>query len=73
MLTTHGNVIGKTKDRRGAKAARDRLTVGLTWIVTGTDYWKPVFIRKVKDHGALGAFGNQRTLEAFTTTTTGLG
>ena len=48
MLATFGNVVGNTKCRRGAKAAKDKLTVGLIWNATGTDFWKPVFIRSAK-------------------------
>jgi hypothetical protein len=60
MLATYGNVIGKTKDRRGAKVAKDRLTVGLTWNATGTNYWKLVFIGKAKRPRC---FGRLRKLE----------
>lgn len=48
MLLTAGNVVGAGKDRRGAKTAKDRVTVGLTVNATGTDFWKPVFIGKAK-------------------------
>ena len=48
MLASYGNVVGNTKSRRGAKAAKDRLTVGITWNATGTDFWKPIFIVKSK-------------------------
>ncbi len=63
MLATYGNVIGKTKDRRGAKAAsKDRLTVGLTWNATGTDYWKQVFIGKAKRPRCFGRLWNPENI-----------
>jgi hypothetical protein len=48
MLATTSNAVGSTKNKRGAKIAKDRLTVGITWNATGEDFWKPVFIGRAK-------------------------
>ncbi len=40
MLPTYDNVVGNTKLRRGAKATKGRLTVGLKWNATGTKFLK---------------------------------
>ena len=54
MVATSSNVIGATKNRRGAKLAKDRLTIGITWNATGEDFWKPVFIGKAKKPRCFG-------------------
>jgi hypothetical protein len=54
MLATCSNVIGAAKNRRGAKLAKDRLTIGITWNATGEDFWKPVFIGKAKKPRCFG-------------------
>ena len=54
MMATASNVVGATKNRRGAKLAKDKLTIGLTWNATGEDFWKHVFIGKAKTPGCFG-------------------
>ncbi len=40
MLATSGNVVGATKNRRGAKIAKDMITIGIFFNSTGSDFWK---------------------------------
>ena len=60
MLATSGNVVGATKDRRGAKLAKDRITVGIFCNASGTDFWKPCIIGTAKKPRC---FGNRCTFE----------
>ena len=60
LLATHGNVIGATKDRRGTKLAKDRITVGFFCNATGADIWKPTIIGAAKKPRC---FGNHWTTE----------
>jgi hypothetical protein len=55
MLLTASIVIGSAKHRKGGKIAKDRLTVGLWWNATGTNFFKPVFIGKAKRPRFFGA------------------
>ncbi len=48
MLATSGNVVGSTKNRRGNKIAKDRITVGIFCNATGTDFWKPAIIGRFR-------------------------
>ena len=42
MLATSGNIIvAANKERRGAKLAKDRITIGNVFNATGSDFWKP--------------------------------
>jgi hypothetical protein len=55
MLLTTGNVVGSAKHRKGGKIAKDRLTVGLWWNATATDFFKHVFMGKAKRPRGFGA------------------
>ena len=48
MLATSGNDVGATKDWRGAKLAKDRITIGIFVNASGTDFWKPAIIGTAK-------------------------
>jgi hypothetical protein len=60
LLATHGNVIGATKDKRGAKLAKHRITLGIFCNATGTDIWTPTIIGTAKKPRC---FGNHWTPE----------
>ena len=47
-----------SKNRREAKLAKHRLTVGLTWNASGEDFWNPVFIGKSKRPRCFGKHWN---------------
>jgi len=63
MLATAGNVVGATKDRRGAKLAKDRITIGIFANASNTFFWKSVIIgtakkpRCFRNHGTPGKAG----------------
>jgi hypothetical protein len=48
LLATSGNVLGATKDKRGAKLAKDMITVGIFCNATETDILKPCIIGTAK-------------------------
>jgi hypothetical protein len=54
LLATSGNVLGATKNRRGAKLAKDRITVGIFCNATRTDFWKPCVIGTAKKPRCFG-------------------
>ena len=54
MLATSGNVVGATKNRRGAKIAKDRITIGIFFNATGSDFWKPAIIGTAKKPRCFG-------------------
>jgi hypothetical protein len=58
MLATSGNVVGTTKNRRGAKLAKDRITVDIFCNATGSDFRKPCVIGTAKK---TRCFGNHWT------------
>jgi hypothetical protein len=60
MLATSGNIIGAAKERRGAKLAKDRITIGIFFNATGSDFWKPAIIGTAKKPRC---FGNHWTPE----------
>ena len=64
MLASRGNILGLAKDRKGAKKAKDRITVGLFWNATGDDFWEPVFIGTSKQPRCFGNRWTPRKLKA---------
>jgi len=65
MLATTSNVVGAMKKRKGAKLAKDRITVGLTWNASGTDFWKPIIIGKAKNPRCFGRHWSPEKLGAL--------
>lgn len=47
-------MVGNTKNMRGAKKAKDMLTVGIFWDATGKNFWQPIFIGKSKNPRCFG-------------------
>ncbi len=60
ILATFGNVVSATKNRRGAKLANDRITIGIFFNATGSKCWKPATIGTAKNSRC---FGNYWTLK----------
>ena len=60
MLATSGDIIGVVKERRGAKLAKDRITIGIFVNAAGSDFWKPTIIGTTKKPRC---FGNHWTPE----------
>jgi len=54
ILATSSNVVGATKDRRGTKLAKDRITVEIFGNATGIDSWKRAIIETAKKPRCLG-------------------
>ena len=65
MLLTAGNVMGDGAGRRAGKTAKDRMTVGMFWNATGTDFYKPVFIGKAKKPRCFGNHWSPSKIGAF--------
>ena len=65
MLATSGNVVGATKNRRGTKVTKDRITVGLFVNATGSDFWKPCVIGTAKKPRCFGQHWHPKKVGAL--------